>query len=1046
MKPRLSIGLLATGWLLLAANLTAAETRSIAGQWRVQLDPARVGEAEQWFDRDLTGTITLPGSTDEARLGKPNPDTPTLDGLYRLFPYEGPAWFQYNLMIPGSWKGKRVSLVLERVHWETKVWIDGKLVPGTQDSLIAPHVHDLGTVGGTRRLTIRVDNTRKIDLGGFVSILYEGTQTNWNGLVGGMEIRAVDPVAIDDLQVYPDLERKRARVRARLSSTLGKPVTARLDLLVKERNGSTVMASEQVEVPLEGSAEVVRELDLGPDVKLWDEFSPRLHVLNGAVSATSDGKTYRDERAVRFGMRAFAAEGTRFTLNGRPIFLRGTLECAIFPRTGYPPTSVGEWRRIYRTIKSYGLNFMRFHSWCPPDAAFDAADLEGVILQPEGPQANIDAGADAGRDAFIEAELLRIVRTYGNHPSFCLMTLGNEYGGKDQTLSRWIAMLRKEDPRHLYSSPSAGQTTANRQFTEGGPRGVSGPGTDRDFGAEVARQDRPLTGHEIGQWTFYPNFAEIAKYSGVLAARNFELVRADLEAKHLLDLAPQFVQATGRHAALLYKEEIELLLRTPKYAGFSLLDLHDYPGQGTALIGLLDPFWDSKGFVTPAAHSRYCGPTVPLLRMPRRVYTTDEPFVAEADLAHYGPGPMPALVPTWTIRDDRGREVASGSLESRTVPTGELTHLGTVHALLTSAPAPCHLTVTLALPGTEFANTWEIWAYPPRSPEPPSPGLVVSRDWDDATKAALAAGKPVLMFPRILSHTRSLPGRFLPVFWSPVWFPTQKPNTMGILCDPRHPALALFPTDSHSNWQWYELLDHSRSVILDETPASFRPIIQVIDNFARNHKLGNLFEVRVGSGRLLVCTIDLPGLEGSNPAARQLLRSLRSYAGSAAFRPARELDSRRLDGILQLGRSDVMQKLGARVVQTDSQQPGFEAVNIVDGDPATLWHTTYGERSDPFPHQVVIALERPSRLAGIRLQPRQDQSNGWIKHFRVEFGPDGKSWTQAVRGTLDRSDREKTVHFPAPVTARFLKLVAESPFDHQPFASLAELSVIEADK
>ncbi len=333
------------------------------------------------------------------------------------------------MMIPGSWKGKRVALVLKRVHWETKVWIDGKLVPGTQDSLIAPHVHDLGTVGGTRRLTIRVDNTRKIDLGGFVSILFEGTQTNWNGLVGSMEIRAVDPVAIDDLQVYPDLERKRVKVQT-------------------------------------------------------------------------------------------------------------------------------------------------------------------------------------------------------------------------------------------------------------------------------------------------------AKYSGVLAARNFELVRADLEAKHLLDLAPRFVQATGRHAAFLYKEEIEVLLRTPKYAGFSLLDLHDYPGQGTALTGLLDPFWDSKGFVTPAAHSRYCGPTVPLLRMPRRIYTTDEPFVAEADLAHYGPAPLPALVPTWMIRDDRGHEVASGTLESRSIPTGELTHLGTVHAPLTSAPAPCRLTVALALSGTEFANAWEIWAYPPGSPEPPTGGLV----------------------------------------------------------------------------------------------------------------------------------------------------------------------------------------------------------------------------------------------------------------------------------------------------------------------------------
>ena len=229
---------------------------------------------------------------------------------------------------------------------------------------------------------------------------------------------------------------------------------------------------------------MVRELDLGTDVKLWDEFSPRLHVLNGAVSATSDGKTYRDERAVRFGMRAFAAEGTRFTLNGRPIFLRGTLECAIFPRTGYPPASVGEWRRIYRTIKSYGLNFMRFHSWCPPEAAFDAADLEGVILQPEGPQANIDAGADPGRDAFIEAELLRIIRTYGNHPSFCLMTLGNEYGGKDaDAVAVDRACCARKIPGICTRRPRRGRRLPTASSPRAGPAECSGPGTDRDFRA-----------------------------------------------------------------------------------------------------------------------------------------------------------------------------------------------------------------------------------------------------------------------------------------------------------------------------------------------------------------------------------------------------------------------------------------------------------------------------------------------------------------------------------------------------------------------------------
>ncbi len=530
MKSSFWIGIALIALTAIGPNpVSAAETRSIAGEWRVQLDPNRVGETEGWFEKNLAGTIALPGSTDEAKLGPPNPAKPTEDGLYRLHPYEGPVWYQYTLMIPGSWQGKRVSVVFERVHWDTKVWIDGKEVPGVEDSLIAPHVHDLGPLGtpGTKRLTVRVDNTKKIDLGGFASINYEGTQTNWNGLVGALELRGVDPVSIEDMQVYPDVKKELARVKLRLSNTTGKPVTATLQLTAKQRPVGEAVGTDKVEVTVSDKepTEVVREVPMGPYVRLWDEFTPALYDLNATLSAVTDQKTYRDERSVRFGMRSFEIKGTQFVLNGRPVFLRGTLECAIFPRTGYPPTSVMEWRRIYRVIKSYGLNFMRFHSWCPPEAAFAAADAEGVFVQPEGPMANIFLGKDAKRDAFMEAEFLRMVRTYGNHPSFCLMTLGNEHSGTDEILSHWVDMLRKEDPRHMYASSSAGQLTANRQYTEGGPRGVHGPGTDRDFRDTVEKQDRPLMGHEIGQWTFYPNFDEIKKYSGVLAAKNFELVR-----------------------------------------------------------------------------------------------------------------------------------------------------------------------------------------------------------------------------------------------------------------------------------------------------------------------------------------------------------------------------------------------------------------------------------------------------------------------------------------------------------------------------------------
>jgi len=890
--------LIATGIGLAQGEQTSINLVSLAGQWRFAPDPNKEGVEKQFYNHELSGEISLPGSTDEAKLGAANPSKPTLDGLYRLNVYEGPAWYQREIDVPTAWQGKQVSLFLERAHWDTTAWVDDKLV-GTQDSLIAPHVYDLGTnlAPGSHRLTICVDNTRKIDLGRFVSINYAGTQTNWNGLIGKIELRAKDPVSITGVEVYPDVDRKLAKVSVVITNATGQAASGKLTLRANGPPGAEQVSDRKANFSMAESRTVVSaEMPMGKNPRLWDEFSPNLYHLTAFITAKSANRTFSDQQTVTFGMRKFATRGTQFTMNGRPVFLRGTLECAIFPLTGYPPTDVLSWQRIYHIIKSYGLNLMRFHSWCPPDAAFTAADIEGVMIQAEGPQANIPAGADKQRDAFMEQELLRIVRTYGNHPSFCLMTLGNEYGGSNAVLSHWVDMLIKEDPRRLYSSASSAQITANRQFTESGrPRGVQGPGTDMDFSEVYSKEDRPLIGHEIGQWTFYPNLDEAKKYTGVLAAKNFDLVRADLADKHLLDLAPRFVEATGRQAVLLYKEEIEILMRTPGHAGFSLLDLHDYPGQGTALIGVLDPFWDSKGFVTPEVHSRYCGATVPLLRMKKRTFTSDETFKADAEVTHFGPIDLAKAQPEWTIRDAKGQEVASGTWAARDVPTGKLTSLGAINASLSKAPAPAKLTVTVSLRGTAFTNEWDIWVYPPNADVPAPPGVVISRNWDDAAKAALASRKKVILFPQALSASQSRAGSFLPVFWSPIWFPKREPKTMSILCNPQHPALAKFPTEFYTNWQWYELLQNSRTVILNDTPATYQPIVEVIDNFARNDKLGNLFEARVGGGKLLVCTMDLPRLADKQPAAEQLLRSLYAYVDSASFSPSEELGTELLD-------------------------------------------------------------------------------------------------------------------------------------------------------
>lgn len=1009
--------------------VAADNSISLDGDWGFEMDSDHAGVSARWFDRALPDKIHLPGTMDDAGLGPKNTKPPTLEGPYRLYDYAGLAWYQRTIEIPAAWEGKRISLFLERCRWSTTVWLDDKSY-GAQNSLIAPHVYDFGAAiaPGKHRLTICVDNTVKIDLGRFVSALFGGTWGNMNGIVGRIELDATPPVWIENAQVYPNVAKMQARVVVKIGNDTGQP-----------GHGALFVGKQNVDATWDKfGGEAAVDLDMR-GAKLWDEFGPNLSEVTVRLG--------EDTRTVRFGMRDLAERGTQFTMNGRPIFLRGTLESSVWPLTGYPPTDTEPWRRIFEIEKSYGLNFIRFHSWCPPEAAFAAADEEGIMIQVEGPQANVDAGDNPARDAFIEAEFKRMVDTYGNHPSFCLMTLGNEYGGNTNLLDRWVEMLIQRDPRHLYTSASSGKPTPNRQWTEDGTgRGVKGPGTERDLRDIVARDGRPNIGHEIGQWMYWPDFREIKKWTGVMALKNFELVQNDMEKKHLADQESDFVQASGGFATLLYKEEIEVLLRTPGYAGFSLLDMHDYPTQGTALIGPLDAFWDSKGFVTPEQFRRYCSPTVPLLRMPKRVYTSDETFAAGAQLANYGPANLDGMQPVWSIQDEHGRVVASGELPSVSAPTGQLTDLGKIQAPLAAAPAPCKLNVILGIPGTTFSNDWNIWVYPAKIANQPPPGVTVCSQWADA-RTALVAGKKVVLFPRYANARESLRGQFLPVFWSPVWFPTQKPNTMGLLCDPRHPLFAQFPTESYTGWQWYDLMEHAREFILDSTASDDRPLVQVMDNFARNHKLGIIFEGRVGDGKLLVSGFDLPRL-ANDPAARQLLASLYAYVSSANFDPKTQLDPAWLQDLFALPGGIALNEVSAGARADSAESGAFTADKAIDNDADTFWHTAWNSQPVPqFPHYLAVEFKSAQTLAGFTALPRQDgNGNGWIKDFEFYASNDGTNWGAPVaKGVFTDDDNLKTIKFTAPVTARFVKLVALSGYANGPWASLAEFNVIAAE-
>ena len=888
----------------------------LAGEWRFRLDPDDVGLQQGWAQGTLPDRIRLPSSTDEQGYG-----TRTIGAavgrLTRVHEYVGPAWYQRDVTVPSTWKGKRVTLSLERCHWETQVLVDGEPA-GTQNSLIAPHVYDLTRLmaPGNHRLTIRVDNTVRTDIGGWGHSITDETQTNWNGIIGRMELAAVDPVWVAAARVFPDAARRSVRVELTIGNGTGGRVAGevRVEVVPHGRRGASPVASAAARFALAGPEDALAlDMGLGAAARLWDEFSPALYELRVSLEAGDEDRRYRDERAVTFGLRDLRVEGTQLALNGRPLLLRGTLECCIFPLTGYPPTDLASWLRIFRVAQSYGLNHMRFHSWCPPEAAFAAADQRGFLLQVEAPYWNSNFG-DERTTNFVRAEVDRLLDTYGNHPSFGLLSMGNEllFGGGDSSfLQGVVAHCREKDPRHLYTcstSPYDAQRNDDYFVSHFGPGGAlrgqgrlnaERPSTAFDFGPALAGTERPVIAHELGQWAMYANLTEVRKYAGCLQARNFEVYRQSLAGHGMLEQAEAFRRASGALMLLLYQEEIETVLRTPRAAGFQLLDVHDFPGQGTAIVGMLDPFWDSKGLIEPQTFREYCGPTVPLLRMPKRVWTTDETLTATVDLAHYGARSLPAVTATWLLRDERGAVVAQGSLGPAAAPTGDLTALGRLSVPLGDVRAPAKLTAEVRLEEPDAVNRWNLWVYPGRLPEMRPADVHVATEWGDEACRVLAAGGKVLLLsrPDWLQHT--IPGSFTPVFWCVRLF-AEQPGTMGILCDPAHPALAQFPTGSHTDWQWWELLTRSRALILDETPPEYRPIIQVIDNFDRNHKLGAVFEARVGPGRLLATTIDLESDLDTRPAARQLRHSLLAYAASDRFRPRAPLPVSLLDRLFEV--------------------------------------------------------------------------------------------------------------------------------------------------
>lgn len=922
------------------------------------------GSWDGWTEELGRFRAKLPGTLDANRVGLP--DVSGLKTrLTRLHTYEGQVHFTRRVLLPGL-KGQRLFLEAERAR-ELELLANGKKVPVFQEgTLSTPYIFDLTDFAGREVILELVNDNRYLNWyrEGVLaaSAATDETQTNWNGVLGYLRLRVEAQTFVERLRVYPS--GNEVRVETDIFEGEGRILTPRSGLegtnSCRLELRSEAFAEGTISLPMETGCGrhtvTISHILLREDIRRWDEGEGFLYEITARY--ISHG-VCADKKAL-FGVRDFGVnDKLRLTVNGRAFFLRGEANCCVFPEEGHPPVTVGEWKRVLAVYASYGVNCLRFHSWCPPRAAFCAADEMGMMLQPELSQWNFkNALEDDAGYAYYRMELRSILLEYANHPSFVMLTLGNELQAGEKGHARMdelLLMAKSLDPTRLYANSSNGDYgekgtdrvsdfyTSAAYFQEM-LRATSSPmighinrsypsakNNYQEAAEKVLGDGKPVFGFEVGQYEILPEFSEIGRYQGVTRAVNLELARE--RAKQAGYQWEKAVEATGELALICYREEVEAVLRTPAMSGLSLLGLQDFPGQGSALVGMLDSHLNPKpyGFAAPESFRRFFTSVVPLLLLNRYTYLQGETLRAQMMLANYGKAPLEAEA-GWRLREaglqdgtkeggNGGRILQQGAFSQARYENQGLTAVGRIVIDCGKVDAPRRLEVDIWV--GEHRNSYPLWIYPdlsqicikdfgglsaarpaagiPAGTEPsgasggdvPYPGVRIATELTDQVLQEAAAGAKIYLEPKPVPENMpgSIGGRFSTNFWSIGTFPEQE-GGMGMVIDAAHPALNGFPTETHSNWQWWQMAS-GRPMIL---PPHIRPILTVPDSWSRMRHMGLLFEAGFGKGSLLISGMGLLHHQDL-PEVTALLHSLLSYLEEMEGIPEQKISEEELYSI-----------------------------------------------------------------------------------------------------------------------------------------------------
>ena len=952
------------------------------GKWHVVLEDG------------TTGQMDLPGTLDENGIGhrdvganqwhpdavlgnaagEIDKDAPIATRFTRRHTYEGEAKISRKITVP-DYGTDRLFVLVERAR-ALRLLVDGEVCRVfRQGTLSTPYIFELtGAAPGEHEFTFLSDNSYpgmpKAAIC-YSSAATDETQTNWNGILGECSMYTRPQNFIDSLRVYPRAVKKEEKNKAggyvldvcvELAPGAKKvykdaKIVLQSEALAAGELEDTQTLTEIISCSGEGLTEAgtdkeenpktmeiwFRDLPLRENVKLWDEDEGNLYEMavtldNGMPAEDKGGSTA--ECRTRFGIRSFGDNGSgRLALNGRAIFLRGEANCAEYPETGHPPMTIPEWKEMLLKYRSYGINCVRFHSHCEPEAAFAAADELGMLLQPElshwDPK---DAFGTEESYRYYRAELAGLLKTYANHPSFVMLTLGNELQAQDEGRERMRELVRtakRMDPTRLYANgsnafygeegcdPESDFYTSQSckdvviRGTFSGMRGYLNenyPSADRTYDeamAEIRKEyQKPVFSFEVGQFEVLPDFEELESFHGISDPVNLKLIKKRVEERGLLPTWKKYVEATGELSRLAYREEIEAAMRTRELSGISLLGLQDFPGQGTALVGMMNSHLEPKpyDFARPERFREFFQECRILVKLPHYTYEAGERLIAEVEAANFGKGNIEGVF-CWTLAEKKSVsengncEPAEIKSKNTVIATGEdteiticrpgsYTEVGSLDIPLDFVEKNTALTLKVRI--GDCISAYPIWVYRKTTPVCPE-NVYETRAFDVKTREILQNGGRVYLSPD--ADKESLPNsiktQFTTDFWSVGTFADQE-GGMGQLIDTEHPIFKEFPTDFHTDWQWW-IMASKRAVILLHP---MKTIITEMDSYAFLRPMAQMIEFRCLKGKVLLSTMELHKSQ-QYPEARALQASIYTYLSGENFEPAEEITEEELSMLVR---------------------------------------------------------------------------------------------------------------------------------------------------